>query len=75
MTKATSIVEIERNYDLIAEGIDNAGPGNTELFLAKLAFALANLIGDSNQVSAAVMMAGRDLVHRDWPPVDIWRAL
>jgi hypothetical protein len=61
MAQATNIIEIERIYDLIAEGIDNAGPGNTELFLAKLSLALANLVGDSVQVSAAVTMAGRDL--------------
>jgi hypothetical protein len=56
-----STIEIERVYDLIAEGIDKAGAGKGELFLAKLSLALANLVGDSEQVSSAVSAAGRDL--------------
>ena len=53
--------EIERVYDLIAAGIDKAGPDKSELFLAKLSLALANLAGDSDQVWNAVLAAGRDL--------------
>jgi hypothetical protein len=56
-----SITEIERVYDLIAAGIDQAGPDKTPLFLAKLSLALANLLGDSQAVANAVRAAGRDL--------------
>lgn len=56
-----SILEIERVYDLIAKGIDEAGPDKASLFLAKLALALANLVGDSSIVANAVIAAGRDL--------------
>jgi hypothetical protein len=59
--KRMSTVEIERVYDLIAEGIDKAGPDKGELFLAKLSLALANLVSDSEQVANAVIAAGRDL--------------
>jgi hypothetical protein len=55
------IAEIERVYDLIAEGVDRAGPGKSQLFLAKLSLALANLVGDSEAVANAVLAAGRDL--------------
>jgi len=56
-----SMPEIERAYDLIAEGIDQAGPDKASLFLAKLSLALANLVGDIKSVEAAVIAAGRDL--------------
>jgi len=56
-----SISEIERVYDLIAEGIDKAGPEKMGLFLVKLGLALANLVGDSETVANAVLAAGRDL--------------
>jgi len=56
-----SLAEIERLYDLIADGIDQAGPDKAGLFLAKLTLALANLVGDSKLVEDAVSAAGRDL--------------
>jgi outer membrane murein-binding lipoprotein Lpp len=59
--KKMSIIEIEQVYDLIAGGIDKAGPDKTALFLAKLSLALANLVGDSQAVANAVLAAGRDL--------------
>jgi hypothetical protein len=59
--KKMSTIEIEQLYDLIAEGIDKAGPDKTGLFLAKLSLALANLLGDSKAVADAVLAAGRDL--------------
>jgi hypothetical protein len=59
--KKMSTIEIEQVYDLIAEGIDKAGPDKMALFLAKLALALANLVGDSKAVANAVLAAGRDL--------------
>ncbi len=59
--KKMSVNDLERVYDLIAEGIDRAGPGKTDLFLAKLALALANLVDDRDAVADAVLAAGRDL--------------
>ena len=59
--KKMSIIEIEQLYDLIAEGIDKAGPDKMALFLAKLSLALANLVGDGKAVADAVLAAGRDL--------------
>jgi hypothetical protein len=59
--KKMSIIEIEHIYDLIAEGIDKAGPDKTVLFLAKLSLALASLVGDGKAVANAVLAAGRDL--------------
>ena len=43
MPKNLTTAELERVYDLMAEGIDRAGADQAPLFLAKLAFALANL--------------------------------
>lgn len=59
--KKMSIIEIEQVYDLIADGIDRAGPDKASLFLAKLSLALANLVGDVSIVANAVIAAGRDL--------------
>jgi hypothetical protein len=59
--KKMSIIEIEQVYDLIAEGIDKAGPDKMTSFLAKLSLALANLVGDSKVVASAVLAAGLDL--------------
>ena len=59
--KRMGIAEIERVYDLIADGVDRAGPDKSQLFLAKLSLALANLVGDTEAVANAVLAAGRDL--------------
>jgi hypothetical protein len=56
-----SIAAIEEVYDLIAEGIDQAGEAKAKLFLAKLCIALANLVGDANEVRRAAEAALRDL--------------
>ena len=59
--KKMTVIELEQIYDLIAEGIDKAGPDKMALFLAKLSLALANLSGDGKAVAGAVLSAGRDL--------------
>jgi hypothetical protein len=59
--KKMTVIELEQIYDLIAEGIDKAGPDKMALFLAKLSLALANLLGDGKAVADAVLAAGRDL--------------
>ena len=59
--KNLSTAEIEAAYDLIAEGIDRAGDGKAQLFLAKLSLVLANLTGDLAAVRQAVDAALKDL--------------
>ena len=59
--KNLTTAELERVYDLMAEGIDQAGADLAPLFLAKLAFALANLVGDGAVVERAIEVAMRDL--------------
>lgn len=59
--KNLSTAEIEAAYDLIAEGIDRAGEGKAQLFLAKLSLVLANLTGDLAAVRQSVDAALRDL--------------
>ena len=59
--KKMTVIELEQIYDLIAEGIDKAGPDKMAVFLAKLSLALANLLGDGKAVAGAVLAAGRDL--------------
>jgi hypothetical protein len=59
--KKLSTAAIEAAYDLIAEGIDRAGEGKAQLFLAKLSLVLANLTGDLAAVRQAVDAALRDL--------------
>ena len=54
MTNELSQVELEEAYDLIAEAIDEVGPGDQSLFLAKLCLALANGARDVAAVRRAV---------------------
>jgi len=59
--KKLTTAELEQVYDLIAAGIDAAGPAKAQLFLAKLSLTLANLLGDAAAVTGAVEVASRDL--------------
>lgn len=59
--KKLTTAELEDVYDLIAEGVDAAGPDKTPLFLAKLSLALANLLGDRQAVEQAVTVSLKDL--------------
>ncbi len=61
MDKKLTTAELETTYDLIAAGIDAAGEDRAQLFLAKLAFTLANLLGDAEEVARAIEVAARDL--------------
>ncbi|MCM2562079.1 hypothetical protein M8756_07920 [Lutimaribacter sp. EGI FJ00015] len=38
--------ELEKIYDALAEAVDAVGPDQSELYLAKLALALAERLGD-----------------------------
>lgn len=61
MPKRLATPDLERVYDWIAEAIDAAPEDKRCLMLAKLALALANLVGDPAEVEAAVLAAGKDL--------------
>lgn len=56
-----AVSELEKVYDALAEGIDQATPAKSELFLTKLALLLANEIGDSAVVARAIDTALRDM--------------
>lgn len=56
-----SLPDLESTYDLLAEAIDNAPAGTSELMLTKLALLLANELGDPARIRALVQSAGADL--------------
>jgi len=58
--KRVGNADLEAFYDAIAEGLDAAGD-KRELFLAKLALALANLVADRAAVEGAIQAALKDL--------------
>ena len=53
--------ELERIYDLMAEAVDTVGRDKEALFLAKLSLALANRLGDEEQVRECIAAAGQDI--------------
>jgi len=55
------VPSLEDAFDLIAEGVDEAGPDNERLYLAKLALTLAHRLGDLEAVRDAVRTALTDL--------------
>lgn len=59
-----TLTDLESTYDLLAEAIDNAPAGTSELMLAKLALLLANEVGDPARVQALVQSALADLQPR-----------
>ena len=59
-----TLPDLESTYDLLAEAIDNAPTGTSELMLAKLALLLANEVGDPARVQALVQSALADLQPR-----------
>lgn len=61
LDKRLSTAGIESAYELIANGIDQAGDRNAQLFLAKLSLALANLNGDLAELERAIEASLRDL--------------
>lgn len=56
-----SLPDLESTYDRLAEAIDNAGAGRTELMLGKLALLLANELGDAERVATLIGQALADL--------------
>ena len=59
MKQTREFAELEQVYDLFAEAIDEAGPEQEALFLAKLALLLARQVPDVDCVREAVAVALR----------------
>jgi hypothetical protein len=53
--------DLEKAYDMIAAGIDDAGPDCESLFLAKLSLALAHHVGNLAVVEQAIADAHANL--------------
>jgi hypothetical protein len=56
-----SLPDLESAYDVLAEAIDNAPAGSSELMLTKLALLLANELADPARFQALVQSALADL--------------
>lgn len=56
-----STADLEQVYDTLAEAIDSAAEGRSELFLVKLALLLARELGDRSRFESQVAAALRDL--------------
>lgn len=61
LPKRLSTPALEAAYDQLAEALDDTPPEHRVLFLAKLALALANLLDDPAEFTAALAAARRDL--------------
>ena len=59
-----SLPDLESTYDVLAEAIDNAPAGASELMLTKLVLLLANELGDPARIQALVQSALTDLQSR-----------
>ncbi len=64
IARKLATAELEAVYDLLSEAIDAVPEDQRELFLAKLALVLANLVGSPGQVAAAVKAAAANLGPR-----------
>jgi hypothetical protein len=53
--------QLEHTYDALAEAIDRAPAGKSELMLVKLALLLAQELGDGPRVAELMELALRDL--------------
>ena len=56
--------DLEIVYEALAQAIDRAGPAQAEVYLAKLALALADERGDSDRVCAAIAECETGLAPR-----------
>jgi len=55
------VADLEQVYDDLAQAIDQAGPGQSELFLVKLALLSARELGQASRFQALVACALQDL--------------
>jgi hypothetical protein len=65
-----SLPDLESTYDRLAQAIDNAPAGCSELMLAKLALLLAHEVGDAARVAALIDHALADLDDDTMPTRD-----
>ena len=61
LPKRLPTASLEAAYDQLAEALDDTPPDRRTLFLAKLVLALANLLDDPAEFTAALEAARRDL--------------
>ncbi|MEQ8802418.1 DUF2783 domain-containing protein [Haliea sp.] len=59
MKQTLEFAELEQIYDLLAEAIDEAGPEQEAVFLAKLALLLARQVPDVDCIREAIAAALR----------------
>lgn len=59
MKQTLEFAELEQVYDLLAEAIDEAGPDQEAVFLAKLALLLARQVPDVDCIREAIAAALR----------------
>ncbi len=57
MTSPATPEQLERMYEALAVAIDRAGPDDEALFLARLALALGQALGDPDAFEAALAIA------------------
>lgn len=57
MTSPATPEQLERMYESLAVAIDRAGPDDEALFLARLALALGQALGDPDAFEAALAIA------------------
>lgn len=54
MNQELRFEDLEKIYELVAAGIDAAGPERESLFLAKLCLTLAHHVGDPEVIEQAI---------------------
>ena len=57
----TPFHDLETAYELLARAIDDVGPENDALFLAKLSIAMVQVTGDLSALERAIEIARSDL--------------
>jgi 3-(3-hydroxy-phenyl)propionate hydroxylase len=69
LERRLAVPDLEAIYDEIAEAVDACAPDRRALLLAKLALALANLVGDRKEIERALRAASdlEDDYRRDVP--------
>jgi hypothetical protein len=61
MSGPLAFEDLERAYDLLADGIDSAGQERETLFLTKLCLVLAHELGDLGILEQSIAIAAADL--------------
>lgn len=61
MAEPLPFADLEKAFEAIAAAIDDVGDEKDRLFLAKLALALSQKLGDLDAITDAIATAKRDL--------------